>query len=400
MIANAHNREIVRGWNIPMLVLCLVVASFVLYGSHLANGYWLDGQGYILGRDFLNTWHYGLAAWNGEAMTYYSVWDYNAVLDRLIPGHDYPDQNWSYPPHYMLLAAPLGLMGYNCALAVFTLIGLFGWWKVVVQPFAETENRVALFTMPTLTVYLLCGQVSALITVALVVIYRSLDNRPILAGLILALLTVKPQIGLLFPLFLILTGRWRVFLVAAVGTVALIGASLLIHGVEPWRYYLVDGISVQSSTLIGSNFVVTGLMPTIFVNAVMAGVPKTAAMAAHGMVALGAMAAMVWTLLKCRDPFLQFASLVAATLIITPYLMSYDTLVLGWVMLMLAGRSEMTAMQGIVYRFAMVVSPLGVLLAMSSIPGAPFAIVGVMAWVTQAAMQQVSDIDSVPQPAQ
>ena len=396
----SRNRELVRGWNLPMLVLSLAVAWFVLHGSYLANGYWVDGQGYILGRDFLNFWHYGLAAWNGEAMAYYDVWNYNAVLDRLIPGYDYPDQNWSYPPHYMLLAAPFGLVGYNWALAIFTGLGLFGWWKVAAQPLNHSESRLALFAMPTLTVFLLCGQVSALLAVALIAIWRNLDRRPLVAGLIIALLTVKPQIGLLIPLFLILTGRWKVFFAAAGGTIALIGTSLLLHGVEPWRYYLVDGISVQSTTLVDSNVIVLGLMPTVFVNAVMAGLPKSAAMAAHATVALCAMGALGWILLRCRDPFLQFASLVVATLIVTPYLMSYDTLILGWVMLMLLQRSEATALQGVIYRLAMIVSPLGVILALNGIPGAPLAILGLMVWLVQAAMQETAVPQTSPQPAQ
>ncbi|MCB1460162.1 MAG: DUF2029 domain-containing protein [Nitratireductor sp.] len=396
----SRNRELVRGWNLPMLVLSLAVAWFVLHGSYFANGYWVDGQGYILGRDFLNFWHYGLAAWNGEAMAYYDVWNYNAVLDRLIPGYDYPDQNWSYPPHYMLLAAPFGLVGYNWALAIFTGLGLFGWWKVAAQPLNHSESRLALFAMPTLTVFLLCGQVSALLAVALIAIWRNLDRRPLVAGLIIALLTVKPQIGLLIPLFLILTGRWKVFFAAAGGTIALIGTSLLLHGVEPWRYYLVDGISVQSTTLVDSNVIVLGLMPTVFVNAVMAGLPKSAAMAAHATVALCAMGALGWILLRCRDPFLQFASLVVATLIVTPYLMSYDTLILGWVMLMLLQRSEATALQGVIYRLAMIVSPLGVILALNGIPGAPLAILGLMVWLVQAALQETAVPQTSPQPAQ
>ena len=394
------NRELVRGWNLPMLVLSLAVAWFVLHGSYIANGYWVDGQGYILGRDFLNFWHYGLAAWNGKAMAYYDVWNYNAVLDRLIPGYDYPNQNWSYPPHYMMLAAPFGLVGYNWALAVFSGLGLFAYWKVAAQPLAHRESRLALFAMPALTVFLLCGQVSALVAVALIAIYRNLDERPVVAGLIIALLTVKPQIGLLIPLFLILTGRWKVFFAAAGGTIALIGTSLLLHGVEPWRYYLIDGISVQSTTLVDSNVIVLGLMPTVFVNAVMVGVPRNVSMLMHGLVALCAIAAMVWTVLRCRDQFLQFASLVVATLIVTPYLMSYDTLVLGWVMLMLAQRAEMSPVQGIIYRFAMILSPLGVILALNGIPGAPLAILGLMVWLMQVVFQQVQQRQLATLPAQ
>ncbi|MCB1451127.1 MAG: DUF2029 domain-containing protein [Nitratireductor sp.] len=396
----ARNAALIARLNPVLLGLSVAVAWFVLWGSHLAGGFVIDGQGFILGRDFLNFWHYGLAAWGDDPVRHYDLSFYNAVLDRLIAGYDYPDQNWSYPPHYMLLAAPFGLVGYNVALAIYTVLGLALYWRVVVRDLEDGEQRIALFAMPTVAVFLLCGQVSALLAVAFVAVYKLADRRPVAAGLIIALLTVKPQIGLLIPLFLILTGRWKVFFAAAGGTIALIGTSLLLHGVEPWRYYLIDGISVQSTTLVDSNVIVLGLMPTVFVNAVMVGVPRNVSMLMHGLVALCAIAAMVWTVLRCRDQFLQFASLIVATLIVTPYLMSYDTLVLGWVMLMLAQRAEMSPVQGIIYRFAMILSPLGVILALNGIPGAPLAILGLMVWLMQVVFQQVQQRQLATLPAQ
>lgn len=176
------NQEFIRSFNLPMAALSVAIAWFVLHGSYFANGYWIDGQGYILGRDFVNFWHYGIAAWTGQGASFYDLVTYNGVLDRLIPGYDYPDQNFSYPPRYMLLAAPFGLIGYNWALAIYTAIGLGLYWLVVARPFSDAASRIALFAMPMLTVYLLCGQVSAFIAVLFVCVYRWLDERPVAGG--------------------------------------------------------------------------------------------------------------------------------------------------------------------------------------------------------------------------
>lgn len=43
----------------------------------------------------------------------------------------------------------------------------------------------------------------------------------------------------------------------------------------------------------------------------------------------------------------------------TPYLIAYDTLVIGWVMVGLARRFEMDAFDRIAYRLAMILCPLG-----------------------------------------
>lgn len=384
-MAADDNRALIAAYNGPMAAMSLFVAAFVLYGSYPAGGYLVDGQGYIFGRDFLNFWHYGIAAWGDDAIRFYDPWFYNGVLDRLIPGYDYPDQSWSYPPHYMLLAAPFGLVGYNWALAIYSGLGLLAYWKVIVSGFGGTGQRVALIAMPTVTVFLLCGQVSAFLAVLLVAIYRTLDRRPMVAGLLIALLTVKPQLGLLIPFFLMMTGRWKVFLWAAAGTVGFIGLSLALHGVELWRYYLTDGIALQSTTMVDSNVVVTGLMPTVFVDMIQLGADRQAAMAAQAAAALVAVFFMWQTIRATRDRFLQFAALLAASFVVTPYLMSYDTLVLGWVMAMLAERDRMSGYQAWVYRLAMIICPLGVILALFSLPGSPLVLAGVAAWVWQAA---------------
>jgi Glycosyltransferase family 87 len=381
MMMPERNRKLIAGRNAPLAAISLFVAVFVLARVHVDNGYLIDGQGFVLGRDFLNFWHYGLAAWRDDAARFYDIAFYNGMLDKLVPGYDYPDQSWSYPPHYMLLAAPFGLVGYNLALAIYTALGLWLYWKVVVSGFEGTEQRIALFATPTLTVFLLCGQVSALIAVLLVAIYRTLDRQPVVAGLLIALMTVKPQIGLLIPLFLILTGRWKVFFVAALGTLALVGMSMVIHGVEVWRTWVFEGIATQSTTLTQSNAIVMGLMPTAFVDMILIGVGRPAAIAVQAIVSLLAVGLMWWTIRVTQDWFLQFAALIAASFIVTPYLMAYDTLVLGWVMLMLAQRAEMNGWQAAVYFLAMAICPVGVALALIPLPGTPLVLIGVGLWV-------------------
>jgi hypothetical protein len=64
-----------------------------------------DIHGYALGRDFLNFWTYGREAWSGEAGRFYDIALYNEHLGRLV-WPDYQTQQWSYPPHLLLLAAP------------------------------------------------------------------------------------------------------------------------------------------------------------------------------------------------------------------------------------------------------------------------------------------------------
>ena len=98
---------------------------------------------------------------------------------------------------------------------------------------------------------------------------------------------------------------------------------------------------------------------------------------------------------------LRFCGLVGATFLVTPYLMSYDTLVLGWLVVTLAGRFEMDAFDRIGYRLVMMICPLGVALALSGLPGAPLALAMLMGWIIKCALQPspVRMPEAGPQPS-
>jgi hypothetical protein len=142
-----------------------------------------------------------------------------------------------------------------------------------------------------------------------------------------------------------------------------------------------------------------GLMPTAFVNTILIGGGVTVATAMQAVSALIAIGLLVVVIRNTRDEFLHFAALVAATFLVTPYLMSYDTLVLGWVMIGLAARFEMDAFDRIAYRLAMILCPLGVALALSGLPGAPIALLLPALWIARLALQSRRAPAAVPAPA-
>ena len=56
-----------------------------------------DGAGYVVGRDFLNFWMAGRAAWAPDPARFYDLATYQAEIARIV-GPGYPGQVWSYPP--------------------------------------------------------------------------------------------------------------------------------------------------------------------------------------------------------------------------------------------------------------------------------------------------------------
>ena len=65
-----------------------------------------------------------------------------------------------------------------------------------------------------------------------------LDKRPLLSGLLFGLLCYKPQFGVLIPLVLAATGRWRSLIAAAATVACLAVAATASFGWQVWPAFL------------------------------------------------------------------------------------------------------------------------------------------------------------------
>jgi hypothetical protein len=86
----------------------------------------------------------------------------------------------------------------------------------------------------------------------------------------------------------------------------------------------------------GSGFLT--MMPTGFMQARMMGADLATARLVQVPFTLLALAALLWTFAKRRDPLLSIAILVTASFVVTPYVFDYDMVVFGWLIAMLWSR--------------------------------------------------------------
>ena len=313
------------------------IAGALMLGAYFLSVKWhgifpRDYANYVLGRDFLNFWIYGREAWNPSgAARFYDIGFYNEHLRALIPW-EYPTQQWSYPPHILLLAAPFGLLPYGFAYALWTALGFCAFYFAVYRD-GDWRDNATLMLAPAAVVCVVSGQNSFLTAAALIAIFRWMDEKPVLTGVLLGLLTVKPQLGLLFPLMLLLTRRWTVFLAAAVTTLVLIAATAAIYGSEIWSIYLGPAARMQEYVLQAPSDIIKGLMPTAFMNARIAGLEAHASYYVQAIVALVVTVAATWVFIRPRDPLLSYCALLVGNALLTPYLMSYDLVLMGWLVL-------------------------------------------------------------------
>jgi hypothetical protein len=165
---------------------------------------------------------------------------------------------------------------------------------------------------------------AALIGFALV----NLDTRPILAGILFGLLAYKPQFGLMIPLVLIATGRWRTVF-AAGATVALLAlAATLAFGLDTWHAFFRFAEYTRTIVLETGE---TGWhkIQSVFSWARMWGASVPLAYAIQGAVTLGMAGALIWLWRSPAAFALKAAALCLAAILATPYSIDYDLMVLA-----------------------------------------------------------------------
>ncbi len=142
-----------------------------------------------------------------------------------------------------------------------------------------------------------------------------LKRRPWLAGALLGLITVKPQLTLLLPIVLCAGRRWWALAGFLLAASALGAATLPLFGAAAWFDY-VERISVLRRWILEDGTGVWHLMisPFVMVRHLPASVPM--AYVAQGAVALLALigVALAW----------RSTALIACSLLATPYMQVYD----------------------------------------------------------------------------
>ncbi len=280
----------------------------------------------VVGRDFLNFWMYGRAAFTPDPSRFYDATIYNDALFVLL-GPGYPGQNVPNPPNALVVMAPFGLLPYLLALACWTSIGLLAFFVECRRAFPDPRALLAMALSPAALMCLLSGQSSFLTTAALFASLAVLDRRPAVAGLLIGLLTIKPQLGVLFPVMLVASGRWRVIAYASLTAAALFAASVEIGGLHGWYDYVTKGLQTMEEVLRDSRGIAVPFQASVFMN--FRGLLGDRIAEGIQMIAAVSAAAGVIVVFRCRgdaDPAVLRAFFLACTVSASPYMGIYDVL--------------------------------------------------------------------------
>ncbi len=288
-----------------------------------------DVGGYVIGEDFVNTWMSGRAALTDNPGPWLDPHLYNAAV-RHIFGAGFPEQNWSYPPHILLFTWVLGLLPYVPAYLAWNAAGFLLYFVVVMKGERRFDRVLFLSLAPAVIANVLVGQ-NGFVTAALMIGgLKHMEKRPILAGVLFGLLTLKPQLGLLVPAMLCVTRQWRCIFAAAMTTLVLVMSTSVVFGSEVWDAYIRFALPAQNHILQEDRSQFIAYMPTAFMNMRLIGLPLSLAWTVQAFVSAAALAAVIWTFRHPRDPVLSGALFIAASLIATPCMFPYDTVMLIW----------------------------------------------------------------------
>jgi alpha-1,2-mannosyltransferase len=316
------------------------VSYFLIGGLPSFSKLTPDGTKFLIGRDFFNTWMGGRSMFFGGPGAWFDLRTYNAVLERML-GADYPEVYWSYPPHIVLFVWPFGLMPYLAAYIAWSIIGLTV-YLLVCSTAIPRKRLLFVAVAPCVIVCIFFGQNGFFTAALLIGGLLSLDRRPILAGVLFGILTVKPQLGLLLPVVLILERRWLTIASAAVTTGILVAVTGMLFGWHIWIDFWQKVVPQQVWLTETSEGLLLSLVASPFYGVRMYDLPINLAWDVQYAVTACAFAAVTWTFWKRRDQQLSLALLVTSIFLVTPYILNYDMVVLGFVVALLRDRADNT----------------------------------------------------------
>lgn len=341
-----------------ILAAGLIAAAFLIATSDGLN----DRFDRPLGTDFSNVYAAGTYALDGHPTAPFDA-PRQYAREQAIFGATTPFYGWHYPPFFLGLAALLALMPYGLALAVWQGV-TFGLYLLAIRailfvppvkgadgpaPRAEpgaVESRpieapssasgagikgmwlLLAAAFPAVFVNLGHGHNGFLTAALMATALTQLDRRPILSGILFACLAYKPQFGVLIPLVLAASGRWRVFMAAAGGVVVLAALITLAFGANVWGAFLASTHFTRVVVLEQGD---TGWqkIQSVFSVVRMWGGSVPLAYAVQGAVAL-AVAVALALLWRSRAAFaLKAAALAIGCLLATPYSLDYDLMLLA-----------------------------------------------------------------------
>jgi hypothetical protein len=324
-----------KAWRNVLLVLTVGIAT----GWTLLARDGVDITGKPLGTDFTSFYAASRLVLAGRPEAVYDV-DVHAETEVGLFDRDLGYAAFLYPPVYLLVCAPLALLPYLGALAMWLGVtgacfaaSLAGWLD-------RRLGFLSLAAFPAVLINAAHGQNAFLSAALMATGALFLKKRPILAGVAFGMLAFKPHLAILIPLALIVAGRWRTLIAASATALALTAASLAVFGAATWHGFLVNSPLARATLELG--LVDPAKMVSVFAGVRVLGGPVALAYAVQALVVVAVMSILVRVVRSRPDARAEGALIVLASTLASPFLLDYDLALLAVPLAWLAGEGLKT----------------------------------------------------------
>ena len=286
----------------------------------------LDVEGKPLGYDFVSFWSASTLALEGEAEASYQPERILEAGRLAIPDLD-TQFIWSYPPTFHLVVLPLALVPFIWSYLLWFLVWLVPFVAVIRRLAPAPETLMLALAFPGTLLNLAQGQNGLMVAALFGAAMLLLGRRPVLAGILIGLLSCKPQFGLLIPIALIFGRHWTAFAAATLTTLVFAAVSLFAFGAQDWLAFFAN--LEFATAVLEDGRLPWAKMPSLFATLRLLGAPVDWAYAAQAAMALGAAVtvALVWW--RPVPLPLAAAVLTSGSLLVSPHLNDHDLALLA-----------------------------------------------------------------------
>ena len=326
-------------------------------------------------RDYTDMWGAGRFAMGGNYEALFDKAAFSAGL-RAMFGAGFPDQMWPYPPPILLLAAPLSAMELGPGFLLYTVGSATLLWLVLRLGGLTKVECLAVVLSPAVAENALTGQNGALTGALLLGGLLLAHPRPVLAGVMLGALMIKPQFGMLAPVCLLASCNWRALVAMAVSATLMIALSGTVFGLDAWvgffRYTQPMVGAALHAPWQGLPWQRIFASPLMAARSMGAGLPLACSLqAAVGLLGVAA----VWQIWRApkADPVIRAALSGLLALIAAPWVHTYDMIPLSVAVAVLAAGTsrEARVLLGFAWFWPGVITmvPIPMVLTVASIAG-------------------------------
>jgi Glycosyltransferase family 87 len=351
---------------VVLIAAAVVLGEALAIAGHGLAGRWMvgpDGRGHLY--DFAAFWVAGHFALEGHATTAYD-WQMVRNAEISLTGDDaQPPLPFLNAPHFLLALIPLATFPYHIAFLIFVVVSM-GLYATAIATISGRWTAVIALASPPVLACAMVGQNGMLSAALIGFALLAIERRPVIGGLLLSLMTYKPQFGLLFPLALGSNRQWTTFTAATVGSLLLLILTGAVFGFEIFRVAL-QGVSTAWQEIIVNGSIGWRRLHSLYGLARTLGLghlPALVAQIAFAVLTAGALIAL-W-----RRPVayeLKAAGLAAGCLLPPPYVFSYDFPILSVAVAFLWREREFDVFEWVVLGFC------GLLLLLATHYGLPLA---------------------------